>query len=425
LLAAAALIVGLRLTTAEPMMPSLTEDLDGDGIEETVVAAPGRGGVRLEVRGGPGRKKAEATAPAPAADVVRVSLTTARIGSTGSLLEVAASTDASECISVWRYRDAALTRIPIRNAEGRALADCEAPGAWSHRWEREAEDAPSAWIRERTEPVERGSLRRIEVFTFAGFSLDADPKRSAAEIDGVPIPAWHESRLYTLPGLDTLYQRFDLAKFRSLPQLRIVTDRDRGVFALRFQTPGGQIVAPVEAFSFIPSESTAAVSARAGGKAVHATVRLGGDGSVPLEVQVNGLGREFDFPYAPAASWDGRVRRVFPSAAEEIASQYLTGAWAGREGGPVQIQIEGPPTYRVRIGKALFTLDLDDAPPATDFALRPAEEPGRVWGVVLRGQNALERMPMVCGAGDGAGKACRPDGPTETLRRVGARINVN
>jgi hypothetical protein len=44
---------------------------------------------------------------------------------------------------------------------------------------------------------------------------------------------------------------------------------------------------------------------------------------------------------------------------------------------------------------------------------------------VLRGQNALERMPMVCGAGDGAGKACRPDGPTETLRRVGARINVN
>ena len=406
------------------MTPSLSEDLDGDGIEETVVATPARGAVRLEVRGGSAKKKIAAVpAPAPAADVVRVALTAARIGSTGSLIELVASTDASECISVWRYHDAALTRIPIRNAQGRALADCEAPGVWSHRWERETKDAPSVWIRERTEPVERGTLRRREVFTFAGFSLDADPKRSGAEIDGVPIPAWYASRLYTLPGLDMLSQRFGLAKFHSLPQLRIVTDRDRGLFELRFQTPRGQIVASVESFSFLPSESTAALSARAGEKTVRATIRLGGEGSVPVEAQVNGLGPEFDFPYAPAASWDGRVRRVFPSAAEEIAFQYLGGAWAGRDGGPVQIQSEGPPSNRVRIDKALFTLDLDNAPPKTDFALRPAEGSGRVWGVVLHGPNALERIPMVCGAG--VGSACRSDGPAETLRRLGARINVN
>jgi hypothetical protein len=418
---ATALTLALGLAGSDPMTPTLTADLDGDGTAETVVAKPGRGSVRLEIRMASGKTKTRATAPAPSADVVRVSLTAAPLGSTGSLLEVDASTDASECISVWRYHDAALTRIPIRNAEGRALADCEAPGAWSHRWERQAEDGPSALIRERTESVERGTLRRRDVFTFAGFSLNADPHRSAAEIEGVPIPAWYDTRLYTRPGLDTLYQRFNLATFQSLPQLRIVTDRDRGVFALRFQTPRGQIVAPVESLSFLPSESTAALSARAGEKTVRATVRLGGDGSVPMEVQVDGLGHEFDFPYAPAASWDGRVRRVFPSAAEEIASQYLTGAWAGRERGPVQIQIEGPPPYRVRIGEALFTLDLDHAPPSTDFALRPAEESGRVWGVVLRGPNALERIPMICGAGS----ACRSDGPTETLRRLGARINVN
>jgi hypothetical protein len=425
LLPAAALILALSFVEPEPMVPSLTADLDGDGAAETAVVTQGRGVVRVEVRSASGKKKASTAAPAPAADVVRVSLAAAPLGSSGSLLEVVASTDASECVSVWRYRDTALTRIPIQDTGGRALPDCGAPGVWSHRWEREDENAPSVWVRERTESVERGTLRQKRVFTFAGFSLNADPQRSTAEINGIPIPAWYESRLYTRSGLDLLYRRFDLAKLQSMPQLQIVADRERGVFELRFRTPAGEIVAPVEAFATVPMSATASIVSRTGGKTVQAKVRLGGDGNVPVEVRVEGINSELDVSFAPAGSWHDRARHVFPSAADEIASQHLTGSWGMPGGGAVRIQIEGAPPYRVSMDKAVFTIELDHAPPATDFALWPEKESGRVWGVVLRGPNALERIPMVCGGGDRAGTACQADGPSETLRRLGARVNVN
>ena len=47
---------------------------------------------------------------------------------------------------------------------------------------------------------------------------------------------------------------------------------------------------------------------------------------------------------------------------------------------------------------------------------------GRAWGIVLRGQNVLER---VRGRLPGpTARRCRADGPPERLRRIGARINV-
>ncbi len=361
---------------------------------------------------------------------MRVSLTAALLGSPGSLLEVSASTDASECLSVWRYHDAALTRLPIRGAGGRELPDCAASpsgggGEWTHRWERLAPDAPSVLVRERTTEVARGTLRRRETYTFAGFSLDLDPERSGAEINGIPIPAWYDARYYTQTGLQQLYARFDLESFRAMPTLTIEMDRDQGIFNLRFTTPSSELVAPVESFSSVRTAGTASLMARAGEKTVHADIRLGGDASVPFEVRVDGLDPERNQVYGPAGAWEGRARRVFSSAADETAAEYLGGDWRTPQGGKVTMGPEGPPPYRVRVEGRVFTLAFDHPPKeVSDLALVPTDGARRGWGITLAGPNALDRLPLDCESG-GDGSSCRPDGSAERLRRIGARINVN
>jgi hypothetical protein len=421
---AAVLIVSLGLAGAEPMAPSLSADLDGDASADKATAEAQRGAVRLRVSSGATKKAAAAAAPAPAADVVNVSLTAAPLGSVGSLLEVLASTDASECLSVWRYHDGALNRIPIRGAGGLTLPDCAPPGEWTHRWERPAPDAPSSLVRERTITVDGRTVRRREVYAFAGFSLDLDRRRSTADVGGLPIPAWYQARFYTPEGLERLYTRFDLAAFRATPYLEIVADRDRGLFTLRFVSPSGEIFAPVESYSAVADEHLAFLVARAGDKTVHARIQLAGDGSVPIEVRVDGLGPGLDGAYAPAGSWHRRGREVFPTAADEIASEHLTGTWSGPRGATVRLQYDGSPPYRLKVDEAVYAVEFDHPAKAAELTLVPTDGSRRGWGVVLKGPNALERFPLSCEPGS-AGPACQAEGPAELLRRMGARINVN
>jgi hypothetical protein len=431
LLSAAALIVGLSLATPESMAsmaPRLSSDLDGDGTAEVVTASASNGAVRLKVENGATKRAATAKAPAPAQDVVRVALTAAALGAPGSLLEVTASTDASECLSVWRYKDGALTRLPIRGAGGRELADCATPGAdgggaWTHRWERPALDAPSVLVRERTTTVPRGRLRRRETYAFAGFSLDLDPARSTTDVDGLPIPSWYDARYYSQKGLDLLYNRFDLAAFRATPRLTFETDHESGVFNLRLVSPAGELVAPVDSFSSVTTEGTATLAARDGEKTIRASVRLGGDGSVPVEIQLDGLGAGLDGSYGPAGAWLGQSRQVFPSAADEIASEHLSGVWGTPQGGTVRLQRDGAPPYRLRVDDAVFVLDFDHPPKAADLALLPTDGSRRGWGILLEGPNAIDRVPLDCESG-ADGSSCRADGPSVRLRRMGARINV-
>ncbi len=446
---AAALIVGLSLarpesislaspttpestappTTPESMSPRLSADLDGDGKSELIAASASRGAVTLTVDGGSAKRAITAKAPAPAEDVVRVSLTAAPLGTPGSLLEVSAATDASECLSVWRFHDGVLTRLPIRGAGGRALPDC-APssggggGAWTHRWERPAADAPSVLVRERTTEAPRGTLRSRETYAFAGFSLDLDAERSGADVNGVPIPAWYAARYYTQKGLQRLYARFDLPSFRALPSLAIESNRDQGIFNLRFRRGSEEVIAPVEAFSSVRAAGTASIVARAGEKTVHAEVRLGGDGSVPYQVRVDGLDPELDQLYGPAGAWEGRARRVFPSAADETAAEYLAGDWRTPDGGKITMGPDGAPPYRVRVEQRLFTLDFDHAPRGADLTLLPTDGSRRGWGLLLGGPNGVDRLPLDCEPG-ADGSACRSGGSPERLRRIGARINVN
>lgn len=416
MLAGIALILGLA---GNPLAPSLAVDLDGDGSEETATAAAARGAVRLEIRDAAGKKLAEAKAPAPAADVVHVALAAGSLGSAGSLLEVSASSDASECVSIWRYKDRAVARMPLRSADGKDLPDCARLGEWTYGWDRRAEGQPAVFVREQSVQVATGALRVREAFVFAGFSLDQDARRSSWDVNGVPIPQWYDATLYTRSALETLYGRFDLAKMRSEPVLSIATDRKRGVFALRFSGPKGEVTAPVD--SYAARSGVATLGARLGDRTANVSVRLVGDG-VPFEVVVGGLGAPLDQEYAPAGARHSGSVKVYPDAPDELASEYLAGLWGDPHGAQQTIAIDGAPPYRVRMGAAVYAVDMARAKPPVDLVLLPTEASGGTWGIVLKGPNAFERIPFACGADAAAG--CRAEGPGEILRRLGARVNA-
>ena len=416
----AKLAVAAHAAQISGVAPTLDADLDGDGASETVTAAPSRGSVRLEVRDAAGRALADAKAAAPAGSVVPVTLTSGPLGSAGALIEVVAATDAMECRTIWRYRAGQLSPIPIRGPSGQALPDCAAPSGWTASWIREGDGRPAAWVREKAQKVDAGTLRTRETYGFAGFSLDFDAKRSSADVAGVPIPSWYPATLYSRKALDTLYSRFRLEEMRGEPTLRIEADRARGIFALRFAGPDGPLVAPVDAYAV--SGGTATLGARAGERSGQVSIRLGGDGSIPYEVRVEGLGPQWDRAYSPAGAWRGAGRQVFLGAEDELASEDFVGIWADSAGRTTPIALEGEPPYRLRVGKEGYSIDLRGAAPF-DALLLPLDTPGRSWGIVLKGHNGLERIPVAC-TGKPPRPPCRADGPPETLRRTGARINV-
>lgn len=75
------------------------------------------------------------------------------------------------------------------------------------------------------------------------------------------------------------------------------------------------------------------------------TIRFAGDGSIPYEVRVEGMGSPRDQVYAPAGTWRGGAREVYPTAADELASQYLAGVWGDEKGQNTAFSVEGaPPT---------------------------------------------------------------------------------
>jgi hypothetical protein len=245
--------------------------------------------------------------------------------------------------------------------------------------------------------------------------------RSGGEINGIPIPLWFPETLLTRSALETLYARFGLEAMRREPELRIETDAARGVFALRLRLGDHEIVANVDACSFSAGEAT--LSARAGDRTAHATVRLSGsERNVPIEVRIDGLGGPYDQLYQPAGAWRGGARQVFQTPSDELASEQLAGIWSSPTGQTTTLSVEGENSYRIRSGAAVYVPDLDAAAAPADLLLRPASGAGTGWALTLRGPNAMERIPCRFEAGQAS---CVPEGAAETLRRVGARLNVH
>jgi len=377
--------------------------------------------VRLEIANASGKGLAKADAPSPGGRP-EIALAAGSIGSVGALLEVAASAGGTVCRSVWRYRDGSLTHLPILDGSRKALPDCEPAGQWLVRWD-ESQNSPARYVRERTRETPRGRLHETRVFDFKGFELTLDPKRSGAEINGVPIPDWYRAELYPKAVLETLFDRYGLSGLRKAPRLRFEIDPDQGVFALVLRDREGELRLPVTASKPIEG-SEPGVELAAGEPAVRAAVTLA-RGSIPQDVVVHGAGERFDRAYAPVIHWNPRQIRLYPDAEQELCAEVLPGVWATDANERVAITAGGAPGA-VRFGNTEVQVRIDGAPDGTDLLLVPRDGSPPAQALTLRGANAFVRMPVVCAAGapSAAVPDCRVDGPGQGFKRIGSQLNV-
>jgi hypothetical protein len=142
--------------------------------------------------------------------------------------------------------------------------------------------------------------------------------------------------------------------------------------------------------------------------------------TVPGEVELSGLGRDFDGIYTPAMRVAEGALRAFESAEDELAMNGLVGSWATEKGGVLTIALVAPNPVVLEIGKSRYRVNFSRAPNGVDALLLPDDGTAPAIGILLRGSNALARMPVRC---DAAGP-CRTEGPAELLRRVGALLNA-
>jgi hypothetical protein len=412
------LVFSLSAGAAPPA--TLTADLDGQGAVLTAAAVARGGKVRLEIRDASGELLAESPVPSPAAAGARVVLTAGALGSAGVLLETAVTGGGAECRSLWRYRDGNLSQAPVLGASG-PLPDC-GPPEWKYRWERPAEDAPALYTRERSRQRPNGLLREVESFRYAGFRLEIDPGRSSSWINGVEIPGWRDAVLYPRPLLDQLASRFDLSPFRTEPRLRLFADRAQGIFELRIEEESQQRKLPITAA--VPGEARREIRLTVGTPGARIRVVVSGDGSVPVEADVRGLGDRLDQAYLPVTRQRESGVRVYDSAEQELAEEFLPGTWDdGKEQFAVTLVSSSP--ARMRFRKSEVSLSIAGAPRGVDALLLPRDGSLPSLGILVWGADAFVEMPVRCApSGEAGAWRCETAGPGLTARRVGSRMNV-
>ena len=413
-------VVVLSLSTEAAPAPTLTADLDGQGALQTATAAAAGGKAKLEIRDAGGTLLARQSVPSPGGAKPIVTLTTGTLGSAGAILEAAVAGAGAECRSLWRYRDGNLSRVPVLGASG-PLPDC-GPPEWKYRWERPDEDAPALYTRERSRERPNGRLREVESFRYAGFRLEIDPGRSSSSLNGVEIPGWRDAVLYPRALLDQLASRYDLSSFRTEPRLRFIADRAQGIFELRIEEESQQRRLPITAA--LPGEGKRELRLTVGTPGAQIRVFVSPDGSVPVQADVQGLGGRLDQGYLAVARQGASGARVYDSAEQELAEEFLPGLWDnGKEQIAVTVVSSSP--VRLRFGKSEVSLSIAGAPPGVDALLLPRDGSLPSFGILIRGADALIEVPVRCApSGDAGARRCEPGGPGATLRRVGARLNV-
>jgi hypothetical protein len=378
--------------------------------------------VRLEIANAAGKRLAYADAPAPGGSgETGIVLTSGSLGSSGALLEVTAANAAGECHSIWRFRDGALSRLPIkRGSEG--LPDCAQPAGWTVRWEKKAEDAPAIFVRERTRETARGAQLQREVYAFTGFALELDARRSHWEIAGVAIPLWTDAILYTKPALEVLSSRFDLSTFRSAPRLKVRTDWAAGIFEVELWDHAGKLDAPVTAVGPGSEQYQVKLTVQTdkGQTDLQATVR----GDIISELRVTGLSPRWDALYQPARRFTGGEFEVYARAEDETASNHLVGLWSSEHGEMLAMNLVPGFLGALEIRHSQVDASLDPVPAGTDVLLVPRNGSPPAWALKLKGPNGLDRVPVKCRGPSAGAWICEAAGPAEPFHRVGGMMNA-
>ncbi len=419
-LAVCAAIPAPARAAARRMLPSITADFSGGGSPETITATAKGRAVRLEARDASGKRIARAEAPAPESGRFDVALSAGSIGSAGALLEVKASGGDTVCRSIWRLRDGALSRLPLRDG-AETLPDCDTGAPATSRWD-ESHNEPARYLRESTRDVAQGRLRESLAYVFVGFEMKRDPKKSSSEINGVPIPLWTDVTLYSRKELEGLVQRFDLSGLARTPRLRIETDRDRGVFLLVAADPAGERRFPITGSRPVEVEDRRGLELAAGDGPMRVTVTPA-DGSAPQTAVVRGAGAPLDGGYGSVTHFDGQRLQIFATAEQELASQFLPGAWTSDRTARLLVAL-APGAAAVRFGDADLSLRLEGAPAGTDLLLAPPGGAPPTFALTLRGPNGFKRTPVRCAEVGGTGRDCRVEGDGEVFRRIGGQVNA-
>ena len=400
--------------------PSLTADLDGQGERETAAAVVSGRTAAVEIRDARGALLARESIPSPAQASPRVALSLGPLGSTGAVVEATASGAGAECRTFWRYRDGHLTRVPLLGVSG-PVPDC-APPEWKYRWERPSEDAPALLKRERSRKRSNGVFREVEAYRYAGFRMEPDTGRFASSINDIEIPGWRDVTLYPRELPDRLGERYDLSSFRTEPRARLFADRAEGVFELRVEDASRTRGFPVTAAR--PGDSKSDVLLTVGTDGARIRVLVSADGAIPLEATVQGLDARLDLAYVPVTRLKASGLRVYDTAEQELAEEFLPGTWDdGKTRMAVTLDSAAPP--RLRFGKVEVGLSLAQAPAGADALLLPLDGSLPTLAILLKGPSSYVEVPVRCTtSGQPPARLCESRGQGRTLRRVGARLNV-
>ena len=328
-----------------------------------------------------------------------------------------------ECRTFWRYRDGALASLPLRDAGRKDASRLFAPGrldrALGGRERRAIRRVVARAHGDRRRRSPRGPrgvcVRRVQPRLRRRALRDPDRRRADPRLVRRDALLPRRAR----DSLLALSPRGDARGADALDRGRSPERRFRPAFrraARRARRSGRHLR------SFLGGSRHSAPARATGPSAPASNSRAGG--TVPLTVEVEGLGPDWDRSYSPAGAGAAARAGSFPrpptsspprdSRAHGPTRADKSGSSRPKASRPI---VSGPERPR---GRSSSTARLRRS---TRCCFRPASPRAAPGGSSSRAGTASISSPSPARASRPR-PPCRTDGERETLRRLGARINA-